>query len=535
MSSVHVFDLMLGWTAAALVLSVLADRLRLPPAAVFTLGGAGLALVPGVPALSVEPGLIMVLFVPPLLQMSAYLTAWRDFQTELRPILLLAIGAVLFTTIAVACAAHWMVPGLPWAACCALGAAVSPPDAVAAKAVLRRVALPRRLLTVLEGESLVNDASGLVLFRFAVASAVTGIFHPLHAAGTFVYLAVAGVLIGLAVAWACGWLFRLLNAPHLATVLSFLAAWVSYILGDAAHASGVLAVVACGLRLGWHQHDLLSAEIRAEARAVWNVVSYLLEAMVFILIGLSLRGVLHRMGGASGGEWQGVQAGLPLAATTVAAVVLARLLWVYPATYLPRLLLPSLRRADPMPSPAVPLVVGWAGMRGVVTLAAALALPQDFPGRDKIEFAAFAVILVTVLVQGATIGPLIRVLRLRMPERTDQPDLLDYHAARTHISQAALSQLQAQGKSPTGQARPRLVEEFERRFRFDARMRDGDTNAERRGGHFTAWLEALDASRQALVKLHRKQRVHDDVLHAIEGELDLEELRVRAMLDQIQQ
>jgi CPA1 family monovalent cation:H+ antiporter len=545
MNSVQLFDLMLGWTATALVLSVLAERLRLPPAAVFTLGGVVLALVPGVPPLRVDPGLIMALFVPPLLLSSAYFMPWRDFQAELRPILLLAVGAVLFTTVAVAWAAKAVAPDLPWAACCALGAAVSPPDAVAAKAVLQRLRLPRRLMTVLEGESLVNDASGLVVYRFAVTAALTGSFHPLRALGDFAYLAAGGIVMGLGVALACGWLFRHLRTPPLATVLSFLAAWVSYILGDAVHASGVLAVVACGLRMGWHQHDIYSAEIRAEGRAVWTVVSYLLEALVFILIGLALRGVLHRMGG----DLAGLRTGLPLAAATVGAVVLSRFAWVYPGTYLPRWFVPSIRRRDPMPSPAVPLLVGWAGMRGVVTLAAALALPQEFPHRDEVQFATFAVILVTVLLQGTTIGKLARVLDLSMPERSDSPVLLSYHAARTEIAEAALRELRAtpadtagdkrgdtsgdKAGNGDGDAHPRLIEEFERRLRFDARMSQGETDTAARGMHFEAWLQALEASRRHLVSLHRQERLHDDVLHAIEAELDLEELRIKAMLEQV--
>jgi CPA1 family monovalent cation:H+ antiporter len=481
-----------------------------------------------VPALAVEPGLIMALFVPPLLLGGAYFMAWRDFQAELRPILLLAIGAVIFTTLAVGYAAHWVMPALPWAACFALGAAVSPPDAAAAKAVLQTVQLPRRLMIVLEGESLVNDASGLVLYRVAVAAALTGAFHPLHAAGDFLYLLAGGVITGLAVALACGWLFRHLRAPALATVLSFLAAWVSYMLADAVQASGVLAVVVCGLRMGWHQHDIFSAEIRTSGRSVWGVALYLLEALAFILIGLSMHGVVQRLGGG----WVGLRAGLPLAAATVASVVVARFVWVYPGTYLPRWFVPSVRRTDPMPSPAVPLVVGWAGMRGVVTLAAALSLPQDFPQRDQVQFAAFAVILVSVLVQGTTIGRLIRMLHLSVPERTDAPELLGYHAARTDVADAALQALRDMCRG-AARPNPKLVQEFERRRQFDARMRDGDTDAESRGDHFEMWLKALEASRTRLVLLHREQRVHDDVLHAIEGELDLEELRVKAMLERL--
>ena len=529
MNAAHVFDLLLGLTAASVLLSVLADRLHLPPAAAFTMGGVALALLPQVPAVELDPGLTMVLFVPPLLLASAYFTSWRDFKLELRPILLLAIGAVTFTTAAVGLAAKLVMPELPWAACFALGAIVSPPDAVAAKAVLARVALPRRLVTVLEGESLVNDATGLVLFRFAVVATLTGNFSPGHAALQFGLLVAGGILAGLAVAESAHFIFRVLRGPNLVTVLSFLAAWLSYVLGEAAHVSGVLAVVACGLRMGWRQHDLLTAENRAEAKAVWGVAVFVLEAAVFILIGLSLRGVLNRLGG----DLAGLRTAMPLAGATVGAVIGARLLWVYPATYLPRLL-PFVRRRDPFPPAGAPLVVGWAGMRGVVSLTAVLSLPDDFPGHDDMLFATFAVILTTVVVQGATIAPLIRLLHLDMPARiTALPEQMEFHAARAEVTAASLRRLHAMEADVDEASHPKLIRDFERRLHIATDLRDNDQNDGVRSRHLDAWLGAVQAGREMLVALHRDHRVHDDVLHALEHELDLEELRVRQMQAQV--
>ena len=523
MTAPHIFDLLLALIAGCVLLSVVADRLRVPPAAAFTLGGMALALLPQVPPVELDPNLTMVLFVPPLLLASAYFTSWQDFKLELRPILLLAVGAVTFTTVAVGMAAHWVMPGLPWAACFALGAIVSPPDAVAAKAVLARVPLPRRLTTVLEGESLVNDATGLVLYRFAVVAAMTGSFNPGHAALQFGLLVAGGIVAGLAMAETANFIFRFLRGPNLITVLSFLIAWLSFVIGEVLHVSGVLAVVACGLRMGWRQHELLTAEHRAEARAVWGVAIFVLEASVFILIGLSLRGVLNRLGG----DLAGLQTALPLAAATVAAVIVSRFLWVYPGTYLPRLL-PFVRRSDPFPPPGAPLVVGWAGMRGVVSLTAVLALPQDFPGHDDMVFATFAVILTTVVIQGTTIAPLIRMLQLQMPERiTDLPEQMEYHQARAEVIAASLRALKQLANDEGGAAHPKLIGDYERRLQMATDLRDRDTDPHIHGEHLDAWLGAVQAGRETLVSLHRKLRVHDNVLHELEHELDLEELRVR--------
>ena len=526
MTPVALFELVLALLAAGLALSLVAERLGFPPAAALVLGGMALAVAPGLPAFDLDPDLIMVLFLPPLLLESAYFTVWRDFRAELRPILSLSLGAVVFTTLVVGLSARAVVPDLPWAACFALGAIVSPPDAVVAKAVLARISLPRRMTTILEGESLVNDASGLVLYRFAVAAALTGGFSAWAAAGSFAWLVAAGVAVGLICGLGTNWLMGRLRDADAVTMVSFLAAYAAYLAAEEVHASGVLATVTCGLVLGAREHETFDAHTRTHAAAVWAFVVSVLEALVFVLIGLALRGVLARMGG----DLAALSAGLPLAVAVTAACVLARLAWVFPGVYLPRALSRRLRARDPHPRPAVPLVVGWAGMRGVVTLAAALALPTDFPSRDPILLAAFGVILFTVLVQGTTLGPLIR--RLRLDAGAPLPEgHLDEAMARVRVNEAALGALEALVIAESGALQhPRLVDDYRRRVRATSRVRDerGAMEAERLE-HFAAALHAVGAGRSALIALHRENRVHSSVLRALEAELDLEELHLKRL------
>ncbi len=276
MTPVALFELILLLMGVVIALELAARRLHLPPSGTLILGGAALAMIPGTPNLQLNPDLALVLFLPPLLIGDAFFTVWRDFRANLRIILQLAIGAVAFTTFVVGVVAHVVVPGLPWAACFALGAIVSPPDAVAAKAVLQHVRLPQRLNVLLEGESLVNDASGLVLFRFAVAASLTGAFSATQAAVSFVTLAVGGVAAGVAAGFAIVWLARHLRDPTLNTIVGLLWAWGAYIGAEALHVSGVLAAVACGLVLGWHQHSVLSAETRLQVHAVWDTAVFVL-------------------------------------------------------------------------------------------------------------------------------------------------------------------------------------------------------------------------------------------------------------------
>ncbi len=527
MGPLQIFELILGLLAVALVLPIVASRVPLPPAATLVLGGMLLAIVPGTPAIELDPDLIMVLFLPPLLLASAYFTVWRDFRAQLRPILLLAVGAVAFTTGAVGWAAKLIAPSLPWAACFALGAIVSPPDAVAAKAVLHGLPLPRRVVTVLEGESLVNDASGLLLYRFAVAAALTGVFHTAAAAASFAWLGAGGLLFGYGAGRLAIWLIRLRQAPHEVVLLSFLASWATYIAADALGTSGVLAVVTCGLVMGWHQHEALTARARTEARAVWRFTVTVFESMIFVLIGLSLRGVLDRFGGPSAAF---AIAG-PLAAVVILTVVLSRLAWIFPAVYLPRWLSRSLRARDPSPPAGIAVILGWAGMRGVVSLAAALALPRQFPGRDLVQFATFGVIAATVLLQGSTLGPLIRRLLPPAGEAASAPEFSE-PTARARVAKASLDALESLPlDTATGRPQhPQLIEEYRRRVHITGRVQDlGDTLSGVRVAHFSAALDALAAGRTELLRMHRAGDIHDSVLHTVEAELDLEELRLRGL------
>ena len=519
------FEVMLVFMAAAIALKLVARRLRVPPAAALIVGGAVLALVPGIPAIELDPDLILTLVLPPLLLAGAYLTSWRAFRTDLRIILQLAVGAVLFTTLVVGWIAHWLMPGLPWAACFALGAIVSPPDAVAARAVLQGLPLPKRAATLLEGESLVNDATGLVLYRFAVASALTGTFDGMQAVASFGLLAVGGILIGTASGWLASTASSRIDDAELSVAISLLAAWGSYIIAEHLNASGVLSTVACGIVMGWRQHALLRAEVRIRTRAVWDTVTFVLETLVFILIGLSLQGVLHRLlGGSSERLWDLV----PQSALIVTTVILARFAWIISTAYLVRALIPTLRKRDPYPPIGIPIVLSWAGMRGVVSLAAAVALPEAFPGRDFILATTFTVIVVTVLLQGSTLAPLIRLLRLS--EKADRPTPhLSEREARLRIASAELAAVRKRSALPDGSERhPRLVEQYTYKVEAIGRVNtaNGSPGSER-ADHFGTVLAGVNAGRAELLKLHRSAAIDDVVLHTLESELDSNEILAR--------
>ena len=525
MSPVAQFEFILLLLVLVIGLELAARRLRLPRAAALVVGGIVLAFIPGVQAVELDPELVLVLFLPPLLMDGAYLTVLSDFRRHIVGILSLAVGAVAFTTAVVGVTAHWAVPGLPWAACFALGAVVSPPDAVAAKAVLDSVELPRRVSVLLEGESLLNDAAGLVLFRFAVAAALTGTFSALDAVGSFAVLAAGGVAVGAGFGFAWTKLLRRIGDPSLTIAASLLLPWASYVAGEALHVSGVIATVTAGLIFGWYQHDVFTAEVRLKGTAFYQVLVFLLEAFVFILIGLSLRGVVDRFGGF--GPALGALGGPILA--VVAAVTLARFAWVFANDALLAALLRRRGRGSLRFSAANCCVIGWAGMRGVVTLAIALSLPDAMPGRDVILASAFAVILATVLVQGTTMGWLIRRLRLGAGEERDARHLSQAQAmARMTAMQAKA--VEALARQPDGTLRhPRLLEQYTYRADVVARFADRqDEAAAERREHFEVMLAAAAAGRAELLRLHRGGEIHDEVLRAIERSLDLQEVMAAA-------
>jgi Na+/H+ antiporter len=518
------FELIIGMFLAVLGLHYLARRLALPPAAALLIGGGALAFLPGLPIITIDPELVLVVFLPPLLMDGAWFTAIAPFRRHMAGILSLAVGAVLFTTLVVAVVAKLLMPSLPWAACAALGAILSPPDAVSARAVLQRVKLPRKLSTLLEGESLLNDATGLVLFRFAVAAVLTGSFSLGAATSSFFLLVAGGVAVGGAIGGVWVLLLRRLGDDTLMIAATVLVCWSAYIAGEMLHVSGVIAVVSAGLTCGWYQHVVFSASVRIRAMAFWQVLVFLLEAAVFMLIGFSLRSLLERVGGAA------VVADTMAAPVLliVAAVVLARFVWVFGVdTLLAAFRQAGWKRVTPL-GPRAALVMSWAGMRGVVTLAVALSLPDTMPGRDLMLVAAFAVILVTVLVQGTSLGWLIQLAKPAEDANAALP--LDLQAAEAAIFQAQLKSVERQAYAADGSLlHPQLL----RRYRTRATAGEAfQGTAEERtaaiASHFDVIIGAVDAGRAELVQLHRDGKIDDETLHDLERDLDLEELAAAA-------
>ncbi|MBY3179977.1 sodium:proton antiporter [Rhizobium leguminosarum] len=485
---------------AILVLELVARRLGLPPAASFIVGGMALAFVPGVPDVEINPDLIMVVFLPPLLMSSSYFTIWEDFKKQVNGIVSLAFGAVIFTTLAVAAVLHIMLPELPLAVGFALGAIVSPPDAVAASAVLSKISLPGRLVTLLEGESLVNDATGLVLFAIAVGAAVTGKFDSYDAVFSFFWLSVSGGLAGAAMGWLGMRAIRLLKETELVITATLLLSTTSYVAAEAIGGSGVLAVVATGLIVGGGHHDSVSAATRVRAQSFWRALVFIMESLLFVLIGLSLRDVVSGIENDASTFSANV---LPLVAV-VSTVIVARFVWVAGCAWLitlkGRL---KLGRRSPITGREL-VVVGWSGMRGVVTLSAALAYPADLPGRDLVLVAAFSVIVVTVLVQGSTLAGLARLLGVADPE--ERQTLMKTKAA----VRLRLANLHAEECGAKDHPKSTLIH---RPLELE---------------HLEAAGKLVSAARAELLKMFRRGEIHEKVLRDIEHELDLEEMTLES-------
>ncbi|MDO9417254.1 Na+/H+ antiporter [Pararhizobium sp.] len=520
MHPVEMFELVLGMLIAILVLHWAAEQLRWPPSVALLIGGGALAFIPGIPTIHIDPELVLVLFLPPLLMDGAWNTALVHFRRHFVGILSLAVGAVIFTTLVVAVVAHWLMPSLPWAACAALGAIVAPPDAVSARSVLQRVELPRRLSTLIEGESLLNDATGLVIFRFAVAAAMGSGFDAGAAVGQFAMLAIGGTLVGLAVGMLWVLIARAVRDELLQVVMSVLVGWTSYLIAEQLHVSGVLATVTAGLVLGWYQHTIFTAAVRMKGTSFWIVLVFLLEASVFMLIGFSLRDILERAGG--------IEVVLQQMAWPVLAIVLsltvARLAWIMGSDFLLQALSKAgLHRNEPLGLPAG-LVMGWAGMRGVVTLAVALTLPETMPGRDFMLVTAFGVILVTVVLQGSTLGLLIRLTGLKRTKADAPP--MTMAVAEASMIKAQLTEVEKHAHDADGKLiHPQLLARYSRHAAAAEKFSGSpDERAQDIKAHFDVVIAASIAGRAELVRLHRLHLIDDETLLSLEHDLDLQEL-----------
>jgi Na+/H+ antiporter len=507
-------------------LVVIANKLKVPYPVLLLLGGLALSFVPFLPVIRLDPNLVLFFFLPPLLYPAALFTSWRDFRRNLRPILFLAIGLVLMTTTVVAWVAHSFIAGLPWAAAFALGAIVSPPDALAAEAILRRLRVPARIQAVLGGESLVNDATALVAYQFAVAAMVTGQFSLGAASVRFVLVGAGGVALGLLVGLVMRWVQRQLDDPPVQITLSLLTPFAAYLLAERLHVSGVLSTVAAGVYLGWHL-TALSARTRLQALAFWEMISFLLNGFIFIMIGLQLPGILRALSQEPLSRL--TTYGLLISAT----VVFVRIAWVFPATYLPRWLSPKLRARDPIPPWQQSVLIAWAGMRGVVSLAAAFALPlvladgRPFPGRPYILFLTFCVILTTLVFQGLTLPLLIRKLGVEDDGAVDNEE----RSARLQANEAAVDFIEQKALQDD------IAEEVMARVRAEYCDRIEQLNAccqesGNPGGEIAtpAYQRlqhgALQIERRTIIALRNSHQINDEALRRIQRDLDLAEARL---------
>jgi Na+/H+ antiporter len=517
-------ELLVGLFAALAVVVTLAGRTTLPEPVLLVAVGLAVALIPGLPEIELDPELTLALFLPPLLYWAALHTDVRDLRSNLRPISLLAIGLVLVTTAAVAVLAH-AVLGLPWAVAVVLGAIVSPPDPVAAVAVSGRIGLPRRLITILEGEGLLNDATALVTYRVAVAAAVSGGFSLGQTGVELVLSAVGGTAIGLAVGWVGSRILRRVAEAAVENTIKLLLPYLAWLAAERVHASGVVAVLACGLLMA-RNWAAISSRARLQARQLWDWLVFILEGLSFLLIGLQLRTVIEGIEGRS-------LADLAWAALLLNLVVIAvRLAWVFPASWLPRLSA-SVRERDPYPGWRAVAVVGWAGMRGVVSLALALAIPTSvdgggpFPHRNLVIFLGFSVIVVTLVGQGLTLPLVIRRLGVEAPEEEAGAD--PRHVLG-RLSEVALDRLDALDPEADG-VPAELVDRLRARYRARLAHLDQqeDDGGDRRGGG-DAYAELvgrlLRAQREELARLRDEGAITPEVARKLDHDLDLEEARM---------
>ena len=524
---IHEQLILMGLLVAIAALLAAAPAFRVPYPIFLVLGGLALGFVPGVPSLALPPDVVLVALLPPLLYSSAFFTSLHELRANMRPISALAIGLVILTMCAVAVVAHWAVDDMSWSAAFVLGAAVSPTDPIAATAIMRRLSVPRRIVTVVEGESLVNDGTALVLYRVAVTAAVAGTFSFWSTSWHLVWSIVGGVAIGLAVGFVVAAVRRRLDNPPVEVTIALMTGYFAFIPANAVDASGVLAVVTAGVYLGWQTPELTSVQTRLQGLAMWEILVFVLNALLFALVGLQLSSILDALTGSSAGQL------IAWALLVTGTVVLARVVWVYTVSYLPKRAALRLGRRDHVPGIGYPFVVAWSGMRGAVSLAAALAIPlttdagTPFPHRDLIIFLTFCVILGTLVGQGLTLPAVIRAVRLE-PDRRDETEDAK---ARIKAADAALARLEELAvedwvRDDTAERMRGLYGFRRNRFasRFDANS-DGAIE-ERSQNYQRLRRELLEAERAAIVDLRRQGIINTDVERRLQRDLDLEDARL---------
>jgi CPA1 family monovalent cation:H+ antiporter len=515
--------LMLAVLAAV---AVAAKRLNVAPTILLVVAGIGIAFIPGLPKVTLAPEVVLLVILPPLIYSAGVAMSWRDFKFNLRPIALLAFGCVIFTTCAVAAAAHYLLK-FDWAVGFLLGAIISPTDVVAPLAIARKLGLPRRIVVVLEGEGLANDATALVLYRFAVVAVSTGTFSLGEAAGEFVLIVVGEIIYGLAVGWLSLRLRQWAQEPRVEITLSlmtpYLAFWVPAHLGG----SGVLATVACGLYVSWNGPLLIPPATRLQGIFFWDLIVYLIEGLVFLVTGLQARILFEQT------QRFGLHDLMVATAWTTLIVILARFIWVFPSTYIPRWVSASLAKRDPSPAWQTVFFLAFTGMRGVDSLAVALAIPyalasgQPFPHRDLILFVTFGVIIVTLIGQGTMLPAVMRWLGLndlgeierekemeaellaRVTALDEVDKQLDKFIAERNLSEEVAEHLRTRNRSRK-QVLPKDLADALKQTRHTAGVKK----------------ELIDAEREFIFHLLRDGKITDEARRRIEYELDLEEASV---------
>jgi CPA1 family monovalent cation:H+ antiporter len=521
-ASINTLLLLLG---VMIVVAVTARRLNTAPSILLVVAGIGLALTPGIPTIELDPQFVLFGILPPLVYSAAVAMSWREFRFNLRAIALLAFGCVIFTACAVAVAVHFLF-GMSLAVGFVLGAIVAPPDAVAPLAIVRQLGVPRRLMVLLEAEGTANDATALILYRFAVAAAATGLFSLPAAAASFALIVVGEIAYGIFVGWASLRLRRWARDPRVEITLSLMTPYAAFLVPAHLGGSGVLATVACGLFVSWNGPLLIPAATRLQGIFFWDFLVYLLEGLIFLVTGLQMRTLLDRMGSVLTG---------PIIAVLVvfAVVVVARFLWVYPAAYLPRWISKAVARRDPLPPWQVIFFLSLVGVRGVVSLAAALALPlttsagASFPDRDLILFITFGLIVITLVGQGALLPSVARWLGLPQHataerEREHNTEL----AARSQALEKAQSRLQE--LSAAGDISPEVMAILQARYhyrlgRFPRSLTEG---AEAAAAAADIRMELIAAERDYIYRMLQEGQITDEARRRLERELDLEEASI---------
>ena len=539
------FEIVIFIMTILIVLSAFTDKIKLPFPILLVGVGLVIGFVPFLPNLALDPDIVFLIFLPPLLFDAAFKTSWLDFKKEIRPISTLAITLVFFTTTIVAVAAHYLIPGFSWPLAFVLGAIVSPPDAVAATSITKGLGLNRKVITIIEGESLVNDASALIAYRYAVAAAISGTFVLWEAGLQFLFVSVGGIAVGLIIGYIMVFAHKKISENAVVeTCLSLLTPFIAYLLAERIHTSGVLAVVTAGLLISWRAREVFSFQTRLQTNVVWNTLIFLMNGLVFILIGLQLPEIVKSFEGDR--LYRIIGYGLVISLVTI----VIRILWVFAGAYHQTVFKQKKPEVVDESAPTSwknVLIVAWTGTRGVVSLATALALPltlqngSPFPQRNAILLLAFIVILVTLVVQGLTLPLLIRVLKIKPEVRQQKQEEDDL---QLNLSENTLHFID---QHFTLELEDNVLQQVRRRYEFNYRMlsnKNADNRKEQRqyasqlnyaNQLLLARSEVIKFQREILLKYHTEGTFNDETLTKYERELDIEELQINTMMEKTEE